>query len=256
MNSYIFDEYKITELSYFEYKNLIKNLLSTQEDKLHIVFENVINEKVSCEKNLTIYDKIKILLLLRSLTLGEEISITVNNKLYNYNINSIIDSIKYTKSNFIYKNMKFTCPTKIKYASRFSCLIDNFYSFEIDNEIKNVYGFTYDQKEQILQNLIGFEVKELILKLDEYLNNFNLEYINNTKINLYDPNLITLIKNLYETDLNEMYDIEFNIMNHLKFNPSVFDRYGLPELRIFLNKYIKEKEEENKKVVKKNMTCK
>ena len=28
MNTYYFDEYKITELSYFEFKDLVKNLLS------------------------------------------------------------------------------------------------------------------------------------------------------------------------------------------------------------------------------------
>ena len=43
-----------------------------------------------------------------------------------------------------------------------------------------------------------------------------------------------------------MYDIEYSIMNYLKFDPSVFNQYGLPELRIFLNKFIKEKEEQKK----------
>ena len=72
-------------------------------------------------------------------------------------------------------------------------------------------------------------------------------YINETEINLYDANIILFIKNLFETDLNEMYDIEYSIMNHLKFNPSVFNMYGLPELRIFLNKFIKEKEDSKKR---------
>jgi hypothetical protein len=39
MNSYYFEDYKITELSYFEYKDLVKNLLSTEDDKLVNIFE-------------------------------------------------------------------------------------------------------------------------------------------------------------------------------------------------------------------------
>jgi hypothetical protein len=58
--------------------------------------------------------------------------------------------------------------------------------------------------------------------------------------------MILFLKSLFETDLNEMYDIEYSIMNYLKFDPSVFNMYGLPELRIFLNKFIKEKEESKK----------
>ena len=64
MNTYYFDEYKITELSYFEYKDLVKNLLSTQEDKLVNIFEEIIKKHVVVDKNLNIGDKIKILLLI------------------------------------------------------------------------------------------------------------------------------------------------------------------------------------------------
>jgi hypothetical protein len=59
--------------------------------------------------------------------------------------------------------------------------------------------------------------------------------------------MILFLKNLFESDLNEMYDIEYSVMNYLKFDPSVFNMYGLPELRIFLNKFIKEKEESKKR---------
>jgi len=66
------------------------------------------------------------------------------------------------------------------------------------------------------------------------------------EINLYDPNLLIFLKSLFETDLSEMYDIEYSLMTHLKYSPLVFNMYGLPELRIFLNKFIKEKQESKK----------
>jgi ACT domain-containing protein len=103
MNSYYFDDYKITEFSYFEYKNLVKNLLSTEEDKLVNIFEEIIKKHVTVDRNLNIGEKIKILLLLRSMTLGEEISISLNNRIFNYDINKIIDSININKNIIIIK---------------------------------------------------------------------------------------------------------------------------------------------------------
>jgi hypothetical protein len=143
--------------------------------------------------------------------------------------------------------MTFNIPKNIFYKNKFDCLVDNFYSFEIKDDIKLIEKFSFKEKEIILQNLLGFEVKELSNNFDNYISNFYLNYINETEINLYDTNMILFLKNLFESDLNEMYDIEYSVMNYLKFDPSVFNMYGLPELRIFLNKFIKEKEESKKR---------
>jgi hypothetical protein len=94
--------------------------------------------------------------------------------------------------------------------------------------------------------LIGFKTKEITKEFNDYIKEFYLTTINEIKINLFDADLLTFIKNIFESDINEMYDIEYSIMNYLKFDPSVFHEYGLPELRIFLNKFIKEKEEQKK----------
>lgn len=247
MNSYYFNDYEITELSYFEYKNLIKNLISAEDDKVVDIFEKLILNQVKSDKILHIGEKIKILLLLRSIILGEEIQLNVNGKQFIYDINDIIESINFTKEKFQYKSMVFNIPKKIYYKNKFECLIDNFYSFEINDDVKIVEKYSFNEKEIILQNLIGFEIKELTNNFNNYISNFHLSYANEIEINLYDANLLQFIKNLFATDLNEMYDIEFSIMNHLKFAPSVFNMYGLPELRIFLNKFIKEREDSKKR---------
>lgn len=247
MNSYIFDDYKITELSYFEYKNLIKNIMSIEDYRVVDVFEEVIDKHVCINRPLHIGDKIKILLLLRSMTLGEEIQLEHNGKKFSYDINEIIESINYKTEKFKYKSMVFNLPKKIFYNSKFECLIDNLYSFKLNGDVKIVQEYTYKQKEIILQNLIGFETKELTNKFNEYLSNFYLKYIDKIQINLYDSNLLIFLKGIFETNLNEMYDIEYSLMTHLKYSPLVFNMYGLPELRIFLNKFIKEKEESKKR---------
>tara|TARA_E500000318_G_scaffold108629_1_gene119866 strand:- start:641 stop:1411 length:771 start_codon:yes stop_codon:yes gene_type:complete len=247
MNSYIIDDYKITELSYFEYKNLIKNIMSVEDNKVVDIFEKVIDEHVIIDRPLHIGDKIKILFLLRSMTLGEKIELEQNGKKFSYDVNEIIESITYENEKFKYKSMVFDIPKKIFYKSKFECLIDNFYSFELNDEVKIVTEYTYKQKEIILQNLIGFETKELTNKFNEYLSNFYLKYIDKIQINLYDSNLLIFLKGIFETNLNEMYDIEYSLMTHLKYSPLVFNMYGLPELRIFLNKFIKEKEESKKR---------
>mgnify|MGYP003118096317 CR=1 FL=1 len=243
MNTYYFDEYKITELSYFEYKDLVKNLLSTEDDKLINIFEEIIEKHVNADRDLHVGDKIKILLLLRSMTLGEEISLNLNGKIFNYDINKIIDSVNVNKNIFIYKNLKFNLPKKIYYKTKYDCLIDTFESFILNGEEEKISDYNFDQKKTIFQNLIGFEIKEITNDFNEYITEFYLKTINEIKINLFDIDVLTFIKNIYQSDINELYDIEYSIMNHLKFNPSVFNKYGLPELRIFLNKFIKEKEE-------------
>ena len=247
MNSYYFDDYEITELSYFEYKNLVKNLISIEDDKVVDIFEKLIKKQVKTDKILHVGNKIKILLLIRSIILGEEILLNLNGKQYSHDINKIIDSINFKNEKFEYKNMIFNIPKKICYKNKLECLIDNFYSFIIDGETKIVEKYLYKEKEIILQNLIGFEIKEVNNNFEEYISNFYLIYLNENEINLYDTNLIIFLKNLFETDLTEMYDIEYSIMNYLKFDPSVFNMYGLPELRIFLNKFIKEKEDNKKR---------
>jgi hypothetical protein len=102
MNSYYYDDYKITELSYFEYKNLVKNLLSAEDNKIADIFERLISSQVKSNKNLHIGDKIKILILIRSIILGEEIQLSVNGKQFLYDTNKIIDSINYKNEKFMY----------------------------------------------------------------------------------------------------------------------------------------------------------
>ena len=247
MNTYFYDDYEITELSYFEYKNLVKSFLSAQGEKIVNIFERLVASKAVTERDLHIADKIKIILFIRCLILGEEVSVSFDNKQYNFNLNLMIDSISYTKNDFTYNDMIFKTPKNIFYKNKFSCLIDNFYSFELDGERKIVDSYTYKQKEIILQNLLQMKVSGIVEEYGAYLETFYIEYINNVKINLFDSNLLKLIKDFYSVDLNEMYDIEYNVLNYLKFDSNVFDRYGLPELRIFINKYIKEQEEKSKK---------
>ena len=122
-------------------------------------------------------------------------------------------------------------------------MVDNFESFILNEEEKKVSDYSFNERKLVLQNLLGFEIKEITNEFNEYITEFYLKTINEIKINLFDKDLLTFIKNIYQSDINELYDVEYSIMNHLKFDPSVFNKYGLPELRIFLNKFIKEKEE-------------
>jgi len=253
MNTYFYDDYEIAELSYFEYKHLVKSFISADDEKLIKIFERLLSSKIKAERRLHIGDKIKILLLLRCLILGEEININYEGKNYNYNLNTMINSIAFNKKDFCYNDMVFKVPRNLFYSSKFSCLIDNFHSFKLNGEIKIIDEYTYKQKELILQNLLQMKVSNLVKEFSEYLESFSIGYINNITINLFDINLLKLIKNFYTSDLNEMYNLEYNILHFLKFDSNVFDRYGLPELRIFVNKFNKEQEELSKKSGNKNI---
>ena len=93
MNQYFYENYEITELSYFEYKNLVKNLFTDDPWVLNQVFENTLKNATKGDNAINIFDKVKILLFLRSLTLGENFNLTVKEKSYNMDVNEIIDNI-------------------------------------------------------------------------------------------------------------------------------------------------------------------
>ena len=49
MNEYYFDGYKVTELSYFDYKNLVKNLLTEDIEVLNNVFNDIFNKHIDMQ---------------------------------------------------------------------------------------------------------------------------------------------------------------------------------------------------------------
>lgn len=253
MNTYFFQEYEVKELSYFEYKNLVKNILSGDENTLTKVIEKLVTEHVKSDRPLNIVDKIKCVIYIRCLVLGEEISVNLDNKNYNFNLNEIFNNIEYVESPFEYKNLTFTIPKKINYNSMLDCLIDNFQSFKLNEEVKRVDIYSYQEKKILLDNLIGWKINDFLRNYDEYIKKFNFYYIKNSKVNLFSKDVIVFIKNLFDIELSQLYDFEYNFMNHLNFNPHVFHMYGFPELRMFLNRFLKEQEENKKESGKKNL---
>ena len=107
MNQYFYESYEITELSYFEYKNLVKNLFTDDPWVLNQVFNNTINNAVKGDKEIDIFDKVKILLFLRSLTLGEDFDITFKEKNYKMNINSIVNNISINSNEIVSDRVTF-----------------------------------------------------------------------------------------------------------------------------------------------------
>ena len=96
------------------------------------------------------------------MTLGEDISLNLNGKIFNYDINKIIDSINVNKNNFIYEQIKFNIPRKIYYETKFDCLIDNFESFMLNGKEKKINNYSFNEKKVIFQNLLGFDLQEFL----------------------------------------------------------------------------------------------
>ena len=107
MNSFIFDEYKITELSYFAYKQLVKELLTDDLSTLNDIFDKLYKKNVYTKKEATAFDKFKCLLYIRSLILGEEIEIVYNKKNYKLNIDNVIEKTYIEESDLISENLAF-----------------------------------------------------------------------------------------------------------------------------------------------------
>jgi|TARA_A100000172_G_C3040620_1_gene110290 hypothetical protein len=240
MNKYHFNDFLIEEPSYLDYKNLLKNLITPDYNVINKVFLNLVEERVN---NTNCIDKIKILIFLRGLILGEEININFDGKNYSSSLNEILDKFNFNETPFEYKNLKFSLPSKFYYKDNFTNLIENLKSIKIDGEEKDVTNFNIEEKKILLDNLQDLNFNKLMVNYIEYLKSFYFYYINDVKVNLFTNDIISFLKGIFNSNLQEFYDFEYTIINKLKFDSYSLTIYSFPELRIFVNKFAKEMEE-------------
>ena len=245
MNQYFYENYEITELSYFEYKNLVKNLFTDDPWVLNQVFENTLKNSVTGDNDINIFDKVKILLFLRSLTLGENFNLTVKEKNYNMDINEIIDNIS------INENIIVSDKVVLKKSNSFyieNILNDVIFSIEkiiLDNGEINFSKLDNKQKNIIFNEISDSNISDIISKIANNLKEDNLNLFD-MKFNLHNGDILYFLKNIYFSDLQELYNLEYHLIRNLNLNTTDFKNYSLSEIKILMNKLQDEYKDNNK----------
>lgn len=244
MNQYFYENFEITELSYFEYKNLVKNLFTEDLFILNQIFEQLIDRSVKDKKNIDIFNKIKILLFLRSLTLGEEINLTIKDKNYFYDVSSIIKNISINNEDIVTDKIILKKPNFLFTKSVLDEVINSIQKIIIDDKEINFSNLTKKQKNIIFNEISDSNLLDIVGSIVKNLEKDNLK-LNNLNLNLHNGEILYFLKNIFLTDLNSLYDFEYSLIRELKLNTTDFKNYSFSELKILFNK-LSEEFKENK----------
>lgn len=245
MNQYFYENFEITELSYFEYKNLVKNLFTDDLFILNQVFENIIKRSVKDIDNIDILNKVKILLFLRSLTLGEDINIIVSDKNYKLNVNSILDKITINRGDIISDKVVFKKSNSFYIDNILNEVIFSIEKIVLDDDEIDFSKLTNNQKSIIFNEISDSNIVDIINNITSNLEEDNLKLFD-MNLNLHNGEILYLLKNIFNTDLNSLYDLEYHLIRNLNLNTIDFQNYSLSEMKILLNKLKEEFKDEEK----------
>lgn len=245
MNQYFYENFEITELSYFEYKNLVKNLFTDDLFILNQVFENIIKRSVKDINNIDILNKVKILLFLRSLTLGEDINIIVSDKNYKLNVNSILDKITINRGDIISDKVVFKKSNSFYIDNILNEVIFSIEKIVLDDDEIDFSKLTNNQKSIIFNEISDSNIVDIINNITSNLEEDNLKLFD-MNLNLHNGEILYLLKNIFNTDLNSLYDLEYHLIRNLNLNTIDFQNYSLSEMKILLNKLKEEFKDEEK----------
>jgi hypothetical protein len=245
MNQYFYENFEITELSYFEYKNLVKNLFTDDLFILNQVFENIIKRSVKDINNIDILNKVKILLFLRSLTLGEDINIIVSDKNYKLNVNSILDKITINRGDIISDKVVFKKSNSFYIDNILNEVIFSIEKIVLDDDEIDFSKLTNNQKSIIFNEISDSNIVDIINNITSNLEEDNLKLFD-MDLNLHNGEILYFLKNIFNTDLNSLYDLEYHLIRNLNLNTIDFQNYSLSEMKILLNKLKEEFKDEEK----------
>lgn len=246
MNTYFFEKYEVTELSYSEYKNLVKNLFTQDVRILNKTFNKIFENNVKDGEYLNIQEKIKILFFIRALTLGENVSLSVKEKTYNIDTNDLINNLNISYEgdsieidNFTLNNINSFFVEDINDEIK-----KNLTHIKIDDNKKLVSKFTYEEKGKLIDEMSEGNLSKIISQLIQSLNKNHLKILD-MNLNLHNGEILNFFKAIFDISLNELYNLEYFLIKNLNLNSDDFKNYSFSELKILMNKVVEDYEKEN-----------
>jgi len=239
MNSFYFDGYKITELSYFQYKQLVKELLTNDLSVLNDIFDKLYKDNVTSKKESTAFDKFKCLLYIRSLILGEKVDISYNDVNYKLDTDSIIEKTYIEENDLISENLAFKSFNTFYIKDLSYELYNNLKSIKLNGKDIDVSTFNVEQKEEIYNNVTDANFAQIMEDCSNYLLKSTINILDK-KLLVYNGDVLYFLKSVFNTSLENLYDFEYVLIKQLNLNTNDFKNYSFTELKIFYNKIVKE----------------
>ena len=229
------------ELSFYEYKNVCKMLMSDDIYDINHCLETIIKENVTSSRPLNIIDKFKCLLAIRNTILGNEVTFILDKRQITIDL-SLILATEFNDDPIVYDILTLSSPK-------------NFYSLDYDSYIAeclikigdtSVVDLTVEECKQLLGET-SLSITDIYNKLHNVFGDRKINIFKDIDINIYSQEyILRFIKNIFYEDLFQILNFEFACIRNLEFKSADFKTYTYPEMKIFLNHLNKEKENENK----------
>lgn len=235
-------QYKIKEIPFQQFKLVNKRLINEDVKEANDVFEELCNGAV-IGTNLNCLEKFYCLMVLRTMTHGNDFSFKNNDVILNVNITSLLDKVNLQFDDVVFEYEKkkyyFNLPKRFFHTSAYDLVIDSLVGIEVKDNKWDCSEFTLKYKVDILQD-ISLPLSTVYKLLDEKFQNYNFEFHKDFVFKITDGSLLLLLRRLFYLDISSLYDFEYSCIRSLNLSVTDMSVYTLPELRIFLQLLTKE----------------
>ena len=268
MLEFKYKDISLRELSFTDFKNFTKHLLNDNNALINEFLENLIF-KITKNKKLDLFEKIAVLITLRSVCISSmlelQVKCSITNKEFNYTLN--LNDVLKVFNEFIKKNINKTFK-KITYNEKFIVYLtiptDLFFNFNEETLYKfiksiELNGQLYENlsSEQIgnLPYYVLSDVKEFVVNIENIFNEFLFLKINSPfadsitsqlPFSLIQCTFLDFVKIIYKKNLMELYELEYVLMSKLKLNYTLIQNSTFAENMLYLGLYKSEMDEKSK----------
>ena len=218
----------LKEISFYEYRNLVKRLYDDDIVSVSNAFEDLLLATCSAKpKDLDILQKFIILLHLRNIVVSPMIEMVVNEVQINYPVNEIISALnkKIAACEYLYGDTKYTFGLPKELLPH-----QNIIAFVVNCLLKIDDGIFVDPNQ--LPALPFNEITQLILNFYSDVK-IVVPHVNQT-LSPFDGSMLGFLKSIYTYDLKGLYDIEYTLRRNLGLHANDFQNLSLPECNIML----------------------
>lgn len=235
-------KFKLREISFLEYRNLVKSIISDDPALIKSSFVEFLQSVCDKEPE-NVQEAFLLLLKYRELIHGKQIEFSVGDTKINYSsddvfnfFNTEVSKIYYEINNEVLElGLPNSFITEDNVIENTLCCI-----YSVDG--RKVLNFNdlpalpfQDIYKTILQNYISVKYKIKFIDYD---------------LSFFDLSCLFFIKSIFLYDLQNLYDLEYTLRRNLNFSVNDLSTLSFPECNMLLKMHLKELAEEEKKANK------
>lgn len=239
---------KLREISFYEYKNICKKILTDDIEELNLVFNEIV-QTATISEQLNCLEKFQCLMLLRNLIYGNDFNFFYEEKKVNIDLSLLVRNVKFNIPDVVIESEQtiftFNSPTNFYNSTIDGLIVDCLKNINLGEKIIDCTQFNVTEKKQILDEL-SLPIYDTYKKIQNQLKDFNIVFFKDITISIYDGSLLYFLKRVFQEDMMNIYNFEYACIRSLKLGAVDMERYTYPELKIFLQNLTKEMKDSQK----------